>query len=276
MQDENSEVVSFSGLSSNYRGGNDVVLVYRLSGTPFSSIREGMKRYLIGILQFFFLLGLLFSQEEQYDFESDETEQDTIWFRQRENIGIRGGVTTGLNLSDMLIYADFPYKEADLERGAGFNVGIGMELLFFSRLSVNLRVMWTTYNASLWDFEIPDTALHEDDVVFNFSYMDLPLELKFYISGKRFTPFIFGGMRYGILVEQDIAAQSTIEAHSQTYTLGLDKLKRGYTGGIGFAFALTGGSEIQAEVGYSHHSGRNGTREVFSIGSYFLELSYFF
>ena len=203
--------------------------------------------------------------------------QEIIIYRLGKERKFRVGVTTGINLSDLTIDAPIPYQGVDLKLGLGFNVGLGVEVYFLKRFSVNVKVMWVSYNASLWNHPMPnDTVVRKDDVLVNFSYMDFPVELKVNLSTNRIKTFLFGGLWYGVLVEQDIASQSTIPGESKTYALDLDKLKRGYTGGFGIAVPSSRRSEISFEIGYIHQQATAGDYDGLTMNNFYLQMSYLF
>jgi hypothetical protein len=189
----------------------------------------------------------------------------------------RVGVTTGINLTDLQVHAPIPYQDMNLKTGLGFNIGLGLEFYFLNRLTANVQAVWASYNASLWNQSMPnDTAVRKDDVLFNFSYMDFPVKLKVNLSNNRIKTFLFGGLWYGVLVEQDIASQSTIPEESKTFTLDLDKLKKGYTSGFGVAIPSSRRSEISFEIGYIYQKAKTGNSDGLTLQNFYLQISYLF
>ncbi len=205
-------------------------------------------------------------------------DQEMVLYKPGKEKSFRIGVTAGLNLSDITVQGNTNYHNANLKLGMGFNLGVGLEFYFLNRFSGNLKVMWVSYNASLWDYPVddPDTTFREDDVLINFSYIDFPVKLRFNFTQNRIKFFAFGGIWYGILVEQDIAVQSTRKGRSGVYPLDLDKLKRGYTGGLGITIPSSRRSEISFEIGYIYQKTGGGSSDGFTMNSVFLQMSYLF
>jgi hypothetical protein len=204
-------------------------------------------------------------------------DQNMVLYKLGKEKSFRVGVTAGLNLSYLKIRADIPYRNVNLKPGMGFNLGFGLDFYFLKRFSLNVKAMWVSYNASLWDHSMPnDTAVREDDVLVNLSYIDFPVKLKVNLTSGRVKAFVTGGLWYGFLVEEDIATQSTIPEFSKTYNLNLDRLKQGYTGGFGMAIPSSRRSEISFEIGYIYQKAAAGSSDGFTMNSVFLQMSYLF
>jgi len=205
-------------------------------------------------------------------------DQEMVLYKPGKEKSFRVGVTAGFNLADLTVQGNTNYHDANLQVGMGFNLGVGFEFYFMKRFSAKMKVMWVSYNASIWDYPVddPDTTFREDDVLINFSYIDFPVQLRFNLTQNRINTFIFGGFWYGILVEQDIAVQSTSEGKSGVYPLDLDKLKRGYTGGLGISIPSSRRSEISFEVGYIYQKAGGGNSDGFTMNNVFLQMSYLF
>jgi len=204
-------------------------------------------------------------------------DQEIVLYKPGKEKSFRVGVTAGLNLSDLKIQADIPYRNVNLKPGMGFNLGVGFDFYFLKRFSLNVKAMWVSYNASLWDHSMPnDTAVRKDDVLVNLSYIDFPVKLKVNLTSGRIKAFVTGGFWYGFLVEEDIATQSTIPEFSTTYTLNLDRLRQGYTGGFGIAIPSSRRSEISFEIGYIYQKAAAGSSDGFTMNNVFLQMSYLF
>jgi len=204
-------------------------------------------------------------------------DQNMVLYKLGKEKSFRVGVTAGLNLSYLKIRADIPYRNVNLKPGMGFNLGFGLDFYFLKRFSLNVKAMWVSYNASLWDHSMPnDTAVREDDVLVNLSYIDFPVKLKVNLTSGRVKAFVTGGLWYGFLVEEDIATQSTIPEFSKTYNLNLDRLKQGYTGGFGMAIPSSRRSEISFEIGYIYQKAGGRGSDGFAMNNVFLQMSYLF
>jgi hypothetical protein len=205
-------------------------------------------------------------------------DQEIVLYKPGKEKPFRVGVTAGINLSDLTVQGNTNYHDANLKVGMGFNLGVGFECYFMKRFSAEMKVMWVSYNASLWDYPVddPDTTFREDDVLINFSYIDFPVQLRFNLNQNRIKTFVFGGFWYGILLEQDIAVQSTREERSGVYPLDLDRLKRGYTGGLGIAIPSSRRSEISFEIGYIYQKTGGGSSDGFTMNNVFLQMNYLF
>ncbi len=189
----------------------------------------------------------------------------------------RVGVTAGLNLSFLQIHEDIPYRNVNLDTGLGFNLGAGFDVYILKRISLNVKALWVSYNASLWDHSMPnDTAVRKDDVLVNLSYIDFPVRIKVNLTSGKVKAFLVGGIWYGIQVEEDIAVQSTIPEFSKTHTLDIDILKQGYTGGFGITIPSTRRSEISFEIGYIYQRAAAGHSDGFTMNNVFLQMSYLF
>lgn len=195
----------------------------------------------------------------------------------REKI-YRVGVTAGLNLSDLEVHGNIPYRKANLSPGLGFNVGVGFDLNFVKRISLSVKTLLVSSNASLWDYPVddPDTAFREDDVLFNLLYIDVPVTFKVNLTSGRVKTFVMGGIWYGVLVEQDIASQSTYPERSTTYTLDICRWKQGYTAGLGISIPSSRRSEISFEIGYIYQKAGGGNSDGFTMNTIFLQMSYLF
>jgi hypothetical protein len=233
--------------------------------------------------------GLITNQDMQFTVEDlirlmkqynrcSQASKEMVVYKMGKDRKFRIGVTMGINLSDLTIFDDsIPYHDMNLKIGMGFNVGLGMEVYFLKRFTFNVKAMWVSYNASLWNQEMPnDTAVRKDDLLLNFSYLDFPVKLKVNLTDDRFTTFLFAGAWFGILVEEDIAAQSTIPEFSTTWSLNLDKLKQGYTAGFGLSIPASRRSEISFEAGYIYQKAKAGNSDGLSFQNFFLQMSYLF
>ncbi len=214
---------------------------------------------------------------KQYN-RCSRADREMVIYKPGKEKAIRVGVTAGLNLSDITVQGSTNYHNANLKVGMGFNLGVGFEYYFLERFSARIKVIWASYNASLWDYPVddPDTTFREDDVLINFSYIDFPVQIRLNLTQNRTKTFIFGGVWYGILVEQDIAVQSTREERSGVFPLELDKLRQGYTGGFGIAIPSTRRSEISFEFGYIYQKAGGRNSDGFYMHNVFLQMSYLF
>ncbi len=205
-------------------------------------------------------------------------DQEIVLYKPGKEKSFRVGVTAGLNLSYLKIHADIPYRNVNLKPGMGFNLGVGFDFYFLKRFSVSVKTMLVSSNASLWDYPVddPDTTFREDDVLFNFLYIDFPVALKVNLTSGRLKAFVEGGIWFGVLIEQDIASQSTFPERSTTYTLDINRLKQGYTGGFGIAIPSSRRSEISFEIGYIYQKAAAGSSDGFTMNNVFLQMSYLF
>lgn len=246
--------------------------------------REKLKAFLSGCLE---LAGSaetlsfhgkdLIRLTKQYN-RCTRADREMLLYRQGKEKAFRVGVTAGLNLSDLEVHGNIPYRNVNLRPGLGFNVGVGFDFSFLKRFSLDVKTLLVSSNSSLWDYPVedPDTTFREDDVLFNFLYIDIPVTIKVNLTSGRMKTFVMGGIWYGVLVEQDIASQSTFPERSTPYTLDIYRWKQGYSAGLGIIMPSSRRSVISFEIGYIYQKAGGGSSDGFTMNSIFLQMSYLF
>ena len=127
----------------------------------------------------------------------------------------------------------------------GFTIGMSMDIKIGAKLFFDVAALYSQYHFEMEWNGVSNPYLHEN-VDFKFKYLDIPLLLRFNILSTKFTPIIYGGGIFGLMLDHEYIVESDHPALDGTYKLYIDSLKWAMVMGTGVSYD----NKLLLKVGY--------------------------
>lgn len=175
--------------------------------------------------------------------------ESSTYLGQKRKLKIRPGIVFGYrNLN--LDVSDLQEPKRAYEQGiSSIQFGVYASLFYYRKLSLQIGALYNQLNS---ETEIEFT-LGTLDVNHDISFIEIPVSLRYNLSGKRASPYLIFGVQSGIFLSGESSiAENILDTPGPIENFDLDYNRVfGMHAGIGFSFQITNHMEGSLELNYA-------------------------
>jgi len=131
-----------------------------------------------------------------------------------------------------------------------YHIGALVSIAYFRKIAFQTGII---YNQVSSDY-IETYSLGYFDVTHDFSYLRIPLSLKYNFTAKGMTPYFYGGLQFGKAITNDfqvIRVEGGTEILNESYSFDFNR-SLGFLGGIGLSVKLEKSNELNMDIGFNN------------------------
>lgn len=192
----------------------------------------------------------------------------------KRKLTIKLGPVAGLRYYKMSVSSTQKPNVAYEDNNVGIQVGGLINLAYFRKIALQLGAVYTSYSAE----NVTTSFLGTISITTKIKNIEFPILLKYNFSTNQLSPYVYGGIRIGKLLDGNarrVRTQDGMLISDDNFTYEF-KSNLGSEFGLGIALNVANKVPIQVELGYSKQGMRLDLTEDVGIRSLNLNTKLFF
>ncbi len=192
----------------------------------------------------------------------------------KRKLKVKLGLIAGLRFYNKSVSSAQPPNVAYKDNKLGFQIGGMLNLAYFRKIALQLGVLYTPYSAQNTTTNFLGTITVSSEI----TNLEFPLQLKYNLSTKKLSPYLYGGIRIGKLLDSKVRrvrSQDGMQLSDDNYEFEFTD-NFGFDLGTGISINVANKLPIQIELGYSRQIMRLSLAEVISLNGLNLNTKVFF
>lgn len=181
--------------------------------------------------------------------ECVSTSEPSTYLGQKRKLKIRPGIVVGYKNLNLDVSNLQEPKRAYKQDISSIQFGAYASLFYYRKLSLQIGALYNQLNS---ETEIEFT-LGTLDVTHDISFIEIPVSLRYNLSGKRASPYLIFGVQSGVFLNGESSIAETIvdtPGPIENFDLDYNRIF-GMHAGIGYSFQMTNNMEGSLELSYA-------------------------